>query len=466
MDEDKISVISIEFQPYNENQRENKEGKQNVQKDNKTSPWNICHVLSVVVLCVLFLMTITIIPRTNSIYYQSNWYEFNFCILCLILLETARNALNMATYSKEKSLLSIWVMIKLYSMLVVIWAVPYLVAYLVWCQYLDFNWPIPFLGYNYILLNVLRPAALWISIPRDLFEKDNFPRNFKLYSFYLGIALAFGVLREGMSIFLKVVPGYLQWIIAFLIPLLKNFEFFVLSRYVGKMDGGQEEESHVCLAMSVDSAYSFFIAVRLPNVETVTVCCILVVDFFLLLRMTYKIVRLHSTVTDETMDKENREKQRLVTDLALAELTEGMTPIVYAIGISMAYYGYNGNILGNVKNDYWGYKAVDDMGYLFQIMILLFGVDVLSSLINSFVLSSFTNVSLFQEFCRIMKKYWHFFAVKFATNMYMMFATKDINLGMDSTGEFNWITNHGRIELINSSTELSPEEKTLLFKLK
>ena len=45
----------------------------------------------------------------------------------------------------------------------------------------------------------------------------------------------------------------------------------------------------------------------------------------------------------------------------------------------------------------------------------------------------------------------------------MMFATKDINLGMDSTGEFNWITNNGRIKLINGSIELSDEERTLLL---
>ena len=397
MDEDKVSVISIEFQSYHGNQRENKEDKQNIQEDNKTSPWNICHVLSVLIICVVFLATITIIPRTNSIFYQSHWYEINFCFLVLIVLPTVGNALNMATYFREKSLLSIWVMIKIYSMFIVIWAVPYLIAYLVWCQYLDFNWPIPFLGYNYILFNVVRPAALWISIPRDLYEKENFPRNFKLYSLYLGIALVFGVLREGLSIFLKVLPGYLQWIIAFLIPLLKNVEFFVLSRYVNKMQGGQEEESQVCLGLTIDAAYSFFIAVRLPNVEKITLYCILAVDFFLLLLTTYKIVRLHRRVIDTAMDNKNREKQRRVTNLALAELTEGMTPIVYAIGISMAYYGYNGTILGNVKNDYWGYKAIDDMGYLFQIMFLLFGVDVLSTLINSFVLSSFTNVNLFQE---------------------------------------------------------------------
>ena len=47
--------------------------------------------------------------------------------------------------------------------------------------------------------------------------------------------------------------------------------------------------------------------------------------------------------------------------------------------------------------------------------------------------------------------------------MIVMFATKDINLGMDSTGEWNWITNDGRVSFINGSTDLSNEEKALLL---
>ena len=41
-----------------------------------------------------------------------------------------------------------------------------------------------------------------------------------------------------------------------------------------------------------------------------------------------------------------------------------MAPIAYAIGFSCAYYGYNSTILGNVKNDYWGYEKVEDSRYL------------------------------------------------------------------------------------------------------
>ena len=179
--------------------------------------------------------------------------------------------------------------------------------------------------------------------------------------------------------------------------------------------------------------------------------------------MTYKIVQLYNIVNDETTENRNTEKRRMVTKLVLAELTEGLTPILYALVVSFAYYGYNSTILGNVKNDYWGYRQIDDVRYLFQMMILLFVVDALSVWVNSFILSTVTKISLFRECCRIMKRYWHFIAIKFALKLTLMFATKDINMGMDVTGEWNWITNDGRISMINGSINLSNEEKYMLL---
>ena len=66
MDEDNITVISFEVLPPNENQNQEKERKENrEQKDHETSPWYICHVFSVLTVCVLFLATLTLIPRSN-----------------------------------------------------------------------------------------------------------------------------------------------------------------------------------------------------------------------------------------------------------------------------------------------------------------------------------------------------------------------------------------------------------------
>ena len=43
------------------------------------------------------------------------------------------------------------------------------------------------------------------------------------------------------------------------------------------------------------------------------------------------------------------------------------------------------------------------------------------------------------------------------------FGINDINFGMDNTGDFQWITDDGRYDLIRNSVELSLDEKAKLL---
>ena len=70
MEEDKISVISVEEFSSNEVQIDDKRTEEKIPKDEEISLWNICHVISVLLVCVAFLVPLTMIPRTNSIFYQ------------------------------------------------------------------------------------------------------------------------------------------------------------------------------------------------------------------------------------------------------------------------------------------------------------------------------------------------------------------------------------------------------------
>ena len=223
MDEDKISVISIEYRPPSENKRETSKRNEEIHDSKEASAWNICHVFSVLTICVIFAVPVTLIPRTNSIFYQSSWYEFNFVVMGILLLTAANDILNVATYFKEEQFLSFRMLLKMYSLFMVTWTVPYLIAYMIWCQYLEYNWPIPFLGYNYIITAALRPAIIRILFPRSLRAKKDSHKNFQLYYLYIINDIAFAVLKEGLSILFKSLPGNMQWIVALLVPLLKQF---------------------------------------------------------------------------------------------------------------------------------------------------------------------------------------------------------------------------------------------------
>ena len=68
-----------------------------------------------------------------------------------------------------------------------------------------------------------------------------------------------------------------------------------------------------------------------------------------------------------------------------------------------------------------------------------------------------------QEFQGGINKYWSFLIIKFGVTVSANFLLTDINLGMDSTGKFEWITSEGRQRLIYNSTEHTDDEKFMLL---
>ena len=156
-------------------------------------------------------------------------------------------------------------------------------------------------------------------------------------------------------------------------------------------------------------------------------------------------------------------KENAITDLLLEEIIEGVVPLAYAIGFAMAYYGPNGNLMGNVSSDLWAYNKVEDVARLFYIQLLLFGVDCFSVALNMLILKQFGKVDLINELSKLMKKYWIFLALQLANTINVYFVMNDINQATDLTGKFEWITEEGRLRLIYNATDLSDFEKSKLI---
>ena len=130
--------------------------------------------------------------------------------------------------------------------------------------------------------------------------------------------------------------------------------------------------------------------------------------------------------------------------------------------MALVIYGPNSNILVNVGSIYWG-EVIEEIGPLLFSMGILFVFDLLSVLVTSVVLWKVASINMFQEFRDGIDKYCLFLMIKLGTQFASYFALSDINLGMDSTGNFDWITPEGRQSLIYNSTDLTDEEKMTLL---
>ena len=127
--EDAISVIAVDDSYFNEDSKENNNSLDNRSKVNNINHWNILHIFSILSVCIVFASPWTLIPRTNSIFYQSHWLEVNFVVGVYYILVSGNDALNMAFYFKEKQILSFGTLSRMYFLYFTTWIVPYLLSY-------------------------------------------------------------------------------------------------------------------------------------------------------------------------------------------------------------------------------------------------------------------------------------------------------------------------------------------------
>ena len=76
------------------------------QKKRYVSYWNFCYVFAVLACCTVFSSPVTLIPRSNSIFYQTHWFEFNLSYGIVLLLPAGNMLLSMIFWFKSKTLKS------------------------------------------------------------------------------------------------------------------------------------------------------------------------------------------------------------------------------------------------------------------------------------------------------------------------------------------------------------------------
>ena len=247
-----------------------------------------------------------------------------------------------------------------------------------------------------------------------------------------------------------------------MIATCREFDFFIRSSLIDKMMGVQDESATALLTITINCSYGSFVARRLEGASLATICCIVAIDFFIHLKNTYRVINEHRRVNIEEEENASLRRARYITQLVVSELTEGFIPITYGTCMVLAIYGPNSRILANVGSIYWG-EVIEDIGSLLFSMGILFVFDLLSVLVTSVVLWKVASINMFQEFRDGIDKYCLFLMIKLGTQFASYFALSDINLGMDSTGNFDWITPEGRRSLIYNSTDLTDEEKMTLL---
>jgi hypothetical protein len=116
-----------------------------------------------------------------------------------------------------------------------------------------------------------------------------------------------------------------------------------------------------------------------------TVYILLAIDMALALFFTLQIIYYKKKNSTKSLNS-------AIQNLVLAETVELTIPVIYTICFMLAYFGPNAEVLGNIKNSYFHYTAVEDVWASFEMLCIIMGIDFILLIISFGILLHFAEI--------------------------------------------------------------------------
>ena len=418
--------------------------------------WSVLHVFTILFCCALVMSIMTLIPRHNSILEPSYWFEINITASTAYFLITSMIVLDFRILFERNSFVTIRFFMKNYLATFLTWIIYFCMSHIIWTKVLEYNHPMPMVKqYGFFPTKIASISSILLILPTDFLNEDESKKKLKsfvLYQFSWQLLIVLKALL--IETFEKLENTDAQCVIALLVPMAESFTSFIFGKIMNKIVGQDNERANFSLEAQINVHFRLMSATYLLRARNVTFVSTVIVDILLQMIMTYQIIKWHKKVTVDQNEILKKKKRNAVLNLVLVELCEGLVPLAYALSFSMAYYGPNAELLGNVKSEYWQYEAVEDVSGTFLVMLWLFVMGIVCLALSSSILWIFSRVNLFKEFGSVLKKYWFILAVKLVYDVYLHFYVHDINFGNDATRQYDWITDVKNISATSNMTEI------------
>ena len=366
---------SIEFEDISENDREIKN--RVIDKATYLVSRKSVQVIGVITLCVSSFLSITLIPYHNVILFPSYWYEA-IAILELggrpgyfgLLLVHGKMILEYQEVMKPSLIVTTYVVIFLLGVVIKT------CEHLLWTLGMGYNSPIPFslaIDSFFAWFVCLMIGRYILSKSIRFSEDPAFRKRVKayvIYTFWCGnvpgiISSVFETFKELNNEYCSMIGFDVLWMIAIILLFMKKISNSVMVKYLTKV--AKPEKVGLARGMvTIENGAMFksFVLVLIGSkTDAVTGYCFLGISVLLNMKFCLDIMKVHKQIVVDVdhIEASHERKKSLITTLMLNETVDFFTTIAYASAISIAYHGPNAGIIGNIKNDYWQYHAIDSL---------------------------------------------------------------------------------------------------------
>ena len=376
------------------------------------SYWKSFYGIIVLIACVCSSLIVTLIPQHNVIEEPKYWYElilisifgyWSFFVINITLV-----CAKVLHYQEFKSFDTI---LDLFVTAAITHVISYSIIYVYWTDFLGLNHPMPFSGnitFHIVAFAII--IRLWYKFPQVVKKNGVFRSRLRAHMLYWIWVLVINIQFSVMNELFIMIREDLQWILAIVLPLIKELNDCAITALMCKVAKCNIMGAKSVVKIYLSYNYSLFFVLILGNRATVkTNYCILAINFIYNLYLCFKIVLLHKKVVpdfQQEMVALKTLKKEILTELLLNEIIEILVPVTYICTFTIAYYGPNSKILGNIQNGYWAYQEVESIVTLFTFALQMASIDLLSAVFSSIILWKYCHLNFILEYCKVMKKYW------------------------------------------------------------
>ena len=245
--------------------------------------------------------------------------------------------------------------------------------------------------------------CFWVLLHSNLRKDDKYFRTRLLsYVIVFPINIIMSIDYVNVSSLFFVLPSIFEWFIEIVLPILQKFNSLIFTKIGNKSAGGEEISATLAVTIHVQCSHLFCLALLLGTIINQTTTYVLMIfDCIRNIFSFIKIIKLNNNVSRITKTQLNEELQKLI----LEEIIEAMLPVIYCIFLVVAYYGPNSEILGNIGNDYWYSRKIENIEEVLSSVATLFAIDVAQGILLVTLFWRLCKLSAFKPYIDIMRKY-------------------------------------------------------------
>ena len=361
------------------------------------------YVVMVILMNVIFTLPTTLVPQKDIIKHPESWIEkplmaFQIPIIHLFWhhFDYVLIMDNCNSYRK-KNLIVLFVCINLALF------TTYISLNMVWIHVLDLRPPIPFIeSIVFLVIFITLGITFWLLHTSNT-QDPVYRARLKWYILSRVANAGINQVYLISTALFETCPTEFQPALALMLPVLRYGSGWMQNKIVNKIKEENEIPARFAVTCRVACNHALYLSIIFGSTATVvTASVICATDAILNLKSCFHISRLYGEHVSEEPPKIKINVQNLVTK----ETLKVLLTITYCLIFCIAYFGPNAEILGNIKNDYWQYRKVEDITVPLTKLAIFLLVDLLRIMLNSFILWKNCRISLYSEYCKLMGTYW------------------------------------------------------------